>query len=162
MMAAVLAEGETILENCAMEPDVVDLAQFLIKMGACIEGAGSERIIIQGVKKLKPVTYTIMPDRIEAGTYLLAGAITRGNIRIAHAVPEHIASLCSALSEIGFRVDQGKDWVRVSPGKKYRGIYVKTLPYPGFPTDLQAPIMALMTTLPSLRRRTPNDLAREK
>ncbi len=150
MMAAVMAEGETILENCAMEPDVVDLANFLIKMGAQIEGAGSERIVIHGVKKLKPVTHTIMPDRIEAGTYLLAGAITRGEVTITHAVPEHVSALCNALSEIGFIIKQGNDWVRVSAGKKLRGVYVKTLPYPGFPTDLQAPMMALMTTLPGI------------
>lgn len=150
MMAAVLAEGETVLENCAMEPDVVDLAQFLIKMGARIDGAGSERIIIQGVKKLNPVAYSIMPDRIEAGTYLIAGAITHGDVTITNAIPEHASAVCNAIAEIGFKIEQGKDWVRVSPGKKYRGIYIKTLPYPGFPTDLQAPIMALLTTLPGI------------
>lgn len=150
MMAAVMAEGETILENCAMEPDVVDLSNFLIKMGAQIEGAGSERIVIRGVKKLNPVSYTIMPDRIEAGTYLLAGAISRGDIKIVNCVSEHTVAVCSALNEIGFRIEQGKGWVSVSPGRSYRGIYIKTLPYPGFPTDLQAPMMALMTTLPGI------------
>ncbi len=150
MMAAVMAEGETILENCAMEPDVVDLANFLIKMGAHIEGAGSERIVIHGVKKLNPVSYAIMPDRIEAGTYLLAGAISRGEIKIFNCVSEHLAAVCSALEEIGFRIEQGKDWVHILPGKIYRGIYIKTLPYPGFPTDLQAPMMALMATLPGI------------
>ncbi|MCX7678888.1 MAG: UDP-N-acetylglucosamine 1-carboxyvinyltransferase [Spirochaetes bacterium] len=150
MMAAVMADGETILENCAMEPDVVDCANFLMKMGAKIEGAGSEKIIIQGVKKLNPIHYTIMPDRIEAGTYLLAGAITRGDVTVTNVISEHVSALCSALSEIGFQIRRGKDWIRVLPGKKLRGIYVKTLPYPGFPTDLQAPIMALMTTLPGI------------
>lgn len=150
MMAAVMAEGETILENCAMEPDVVDCANFLNKMGAKIEGAGSEKIIIHGVKKLTPCHYTIMPDRIEAGTFLLAGAITRGDVTITNVITDHVGAACNALCEIGFKIKQGKDWIRVMPGKKLRGIYVKTLPYPGFPTDLQAPIMALMTTLPGI------------
>jgi len=150
MMAAVLAEGETVLENCAMEPDVVDLGSFLVKMGAKIQGFGTERISIQGVKKLTPVSHAIMPDRIEAGTYLLAGAITRGDVKITRMAPDHIGSLCATLGEMGFRVDRGKDWTRITPAAKLSGAYIKTLPYPGFPTDLQAPLMSLMTTVPGI------------
>ncbi|HPA70695.1 MAG TPA: UDP-N-acetylglucosamine 1-carboxyvinyltransferase [Spirochaetota bacterium] len=150
MMAAVLAEGETVLENCAMEPDVVDLGNFLNKMGARIQGAGTERITIQGVKKLNPVSYCVMPDRIEAGTYLLAGAITRGDVKITRMAPEHIGALCATLREMGFQIDQGKDWTHITSPGKPEGAYIKTLPYPGFPTDLQAPIMSLMATVPGI------------
>ncbi len=150
MMAAVLAKGRTILENCALEPDIVDLGQFLNKMGAEITGLGSERIEIEGVKKLSPVTYTIMPDRIEAGTQLLAGAITRGNLKITDMVPEHIGALIDTLKEIGFNLDSGKDWVSISASKKLNGAVIKTMPYPGFPTDLQAPLMSLTTTIPGI------------
>jgi UDP-N-acetylglucosamine 1-carboxyvinyltransferase len=150
MMAAVLAKGKTILENCALEPDIVDLGQFLNKMGAGISGLGTDRIEIEGVKKLSPVTYTVMPDRIEAGTHLLAGAITRGNLKITDMVPEHIGSLIDTLKEIGFKLDSGKDWVKISNSKKLNGTVVKTLPYPGFPTDLQAPLMSLAATIPGI------------
>ena len=150
MMAAVLAKGKTVMENCALEPDIVDLGQFLNKMGAQITGLGSERIEIEGVKKLSPVTYTIMPDRIEAGTQLLAGAITRGNLKITDMVPEHIGALIDTLKEIGFKLDSGKDWVSISASKKLNGAVIKTMPYPGFPTDLQAPLMSLTTTIPGI------------
>ncbi|MBN1499040.1 MAG: UDP-N-acetylglucosamine 1-carboxyvinyltransferase [Spirochaetes bacterium] len=150
IMGAVLAKGDTILENCAMEPDVVDLAEFLIKMGAKIDGVGTERIVIHGVKSLKPVEYSVMPDRIEAGTYLLAGAITRGNIKITNIVPRHIESLLAKLEEMGFGIKTGKNWASVSDGKKLTGALIETLPHPGFPTDLQAPMMALMTTVPGI------------
>ncbi len=150
MMGAVLARGTTVLENCAMEPDIVDLGNFLIKMGAKIKGLGTERILIEGVKKLTPTSYTIMPDRIEAGTYLLAGAITRGDITVTKAAPGDIEALTTTLSEIGFIIDKKKDAVRVHPGRNLRGTLVRTLPHPGFPTDLQAPMMALMTTLPGI------------
>ncbi len=147
MMGAVLTAGSTVLENCAMEPDVVDLGKFLNKMGAKISGLGTERITIEGVKKLSPVTYTIMPDRIEAGTYLLAGAITRGDVTLTHCVPEHIQSLIDTLKESGFTIETGESRVRIAPAKKPAGFMIKTLPYPGFPTDLQAPLMALATTI---------------
>lgn len=150
MMGAVLAKGTTVLENCAMEPDIVDLGNFLIKMGAKIKGLGTERIQIEGVKKLAPTSYTVMPDRIEAGTYLLAGAITRGDLTITKAAPGDIEALTTTLSEIGFIIDKKKDAVRVRPGRNLRGTLVRTLPHPGFPTDLQAPMMALMTTLPGI------------
>jgi UDP-N-acetylglucosamine 1-carboxyvinyltransferase len=150
MMGAVLAKGATTLENCAMEPDIVDLGNFLNKMGAKIDGLGTERITVEGVKTLNPVAYSVMPDRIEAGTYLIAGAITRGTVTIRRAVPEHIGALIVTLREMGFIVDEGADFVSIRPGRKLSGTMVRTLPYPGFPTDLQAPLMALMTTLPGL------------
>jgi UDP-N-acetylglucosamine 1-carboxyvinyltransferase len=149
-MASVLSQGETVLENCAMEPDIIDLGQFLIKMGANIKGLGTETIIINGVNKLNPVKYSIMPDRIEAGTYLLAGAITRGKIKIKNIVPEHIEALTNNLSEIGFKIEKNENSVSIEPARKLQGCVVKTMPYPGFPTDLQAPMMALMTTIPGV------------
>lgn len=150
MMGSVLTNGKTVLENCAMEPDIVDLGKFLNKMGAKISGLGTERITIEGVKKLKPVTYTIMPDRIEAGTYLIAGAITRGDVTLTDCVPEHIQSLIDTLKESGFPIEASDSTVRISSGKKLTGFMIKTLPYPGFPTDLQAPLMALATTIPGI------------
>ncbi len=150
LMGAVLARGKTVLENCAMEPDVVDLGEFLIQMGAKIEGLGTERIEVQGVKKLRPVTYSIMPDRIEAGTFLLAGAITRGDVTITHAVPAHINALLTTLEEMGFKLEVEKDRVTVQSTRRLTGTIIKTLPHPGFPTDLQAPIMSLATTIPGI------------
>ncbi len=150
MMAAVLAKGTTVLENSAMEPDIVDLGSFLIKMGAKINGLGTERIEITGVKKLKPVSYSIMPDRIEAGTFLLAGAITRGEVTVKNIEPEHIRSLADILQEIGFLIEENKNTMSVKPSKKLNGAIIKTLPYPGFPTDLQAPVMSLLTTVPGI------------
>ncbi|HOD13585.1 MAG TPA: UDP-N-acetylglucosamine 1-carboxyvinyltransferase [Spirochaetota bacterium] len=150
MMAAVLAKGKTVLENCAMEPDVVDLGNFLTKMGAKITGLGTERIEIEGVKKLQPVTYSVIPDRIEAGTYLIAGAATKGEVKITGAAPEHVASCMASLADMGFTIDSGRDWVSVAPGKNLKGTIIKTMPYPGFPTDLQAPVMALSTIVPGI------------
>jgi UDP-N-acetylglucosamine 1-carboxyvinyltransferase len=150
MMGAVLADGETILENCALEPDIVDLGEFLIRMGAKIQGLGTDRIIIRGVSKLNAVEYRVMPDRIEAGTYLLAGAATKGNITITDIVPAHIESLLDLLKAMGFTVASGENWASVSDGHALKGDLVRTLPYPGFPTDLQAPMMALMTTVPGI------------
>lgn len=150
MMGAALAKGETVLENCAMEPDIVDLGNFLIEMGANISGLGTDRIIIKGVKKLHPITYSIMPDRIEVGTYILAGAISRGNVRVTNMRPDLIESLLSTLLEMGFIIKIGKDWVSIKSNKVLNGSIVKTQPYPGFPTDLQAPIMALMSTIPGI------------
>jgi UDP-N-acetylglucosamine 1-carboxyvinyltransferase len=150
LMGAVLAKGKTILENCAMEPDVVDLGNFLIKMGADIKGLGTDRIEVEGVKKLVPVTYNIMPDRIEAGTYLIAGAITRGAVTLKNTAPEHVQALIETLAQMGFTLESGKDWVGIKTPKKLQGTIIKTLPYPGFPTDLQAPIMSLATTVPGI------------
>jgi len=150
MMGAVLAKGKTVLENCAMEPDIVDLGNFLLKMGAKIEGLGTERIEIEGIKKLNPVTYSIMPDRIEAGTFLIAGAITKGNIKVTRIVPDHIEALLESLSEMGYSVEKGKNWASVMPTKNLTGTIIRTLPFPGFPTDLQAPVMALATVIPGI------------
>lgn len=150
LMGAVLAEGETILENCALEPDIVDLGEFLIKMGADIKGLGTERIIINGVTKLNPVEYTVMPDRIEAGTYLLAGCATRGKVTVDNVAPAHITSLTETLAGMGFSVTETDTSVTVEPGRSLRGALVRTLPHPGFPTDLQAPMMALMMTIPGI------------
>ncbi len=150
LMASVLTKGKTVLENCAMEPDIVDLGEFLIKMGAKIKGLGTERIEIEGVKKLKATQHSIMPDRIEAGTFLLAGAITRGEVKIQKCVPQHIESLTDLLEESGFNIKKGKNSVEISSGKNLKGFLTKTLPYPGFPTDLQAPLMALATTIPGI------------
>ena len=150
MMGAVFSKGKTILENCAMEPDVVDLGNFLNKMGAKITGLGTERIVIEGVKKLKAITYSVIPDRIETGTYLLAGAITRGDVTVKNCIPEHVGALIDTLKYAGFNLDVKEDSIRVSNGKNLRGFMIKTLPYPGFPTDLQAPLMSLATTIPGI------------
>jgi UDP-N-acetylglucosamine 1-carboxyvinyltransferase len=150
MMAAVLSKGKSVLENCAMEPDVVDLGNFLIKMGAKITGLGTERIEIDGVKKLQPVTYSIIPDRIEAGTFLIAGAATRGEVKITGAVPGHLSACMTTLADMGFIIDSGKDWVSVKSSKTLKGTMVRTLPYPGFPTDLQAPVMTLAAIVPGI------------
>jgi UDP-N-acetylglucosamine 1-carboxyvinyltransferase len=150
LMGAVLAEGETILENCALEPDIIDLGEFLIKMGARIKGLGTERIIVNGVKSLSPVEYTVMPDRIEAGTYLLAGAATRGKVTVDNVAPDHITSLTGTLAEMGFKITETTNSVTIEPGEHIRGALVRTLPHPGFPTDLQAPMMALMITVPGI------------
>ncbi len=150
MMAAVLTKGKTVLDNCAMEPDVVDLGNFLVKMGAKISGLGTERIEIEGVKNLQPVTYSVIPDRIEAGTYLIAGAATRGSVKITGVIPEHVGACITALSEMGYSINSGKDWVAIEPTKALKGTMIRTLPFPGFPTDLQAPIMALATIIPGI------------
>ena len=150
MMGATLAKGTTVLEKCAMEPDIVDLGEFLIKMGAKIKGLGTQRIEIEGVKKLNPVEYAVMPDRIEAGTYLLAGAATRGDVAITHCATEHLETLLTTLNEMGFVTERGKNHVRVAASKKLCGTIIRTMPHPGFPTDLQAPVMALAATLPGI------------
>lgn len=150
MMGAVLAKGTTVLENCAMEPDIVDLGNFLVKMGARIRGLGTERIEIEGVKKLKPVSYRVMPDRIEAGTFLIAGAITRGDLTVKKVVPEHLEACINILTGMGFAVKTGKNSIRITPGRNLRGEMIRTMPHPGFPTDLQAPVMALAATIPGI------------
>ncbi len=150
LMTAILSRGKTVLENCAMEPDVVDLGHFLIKMGAKIEGLGTERIEITGVNRLKPADYSVIPDRIEAGTFLLAAAATRGNITIKKTIPEHLEALTRLLDEIGFTLESGKDKISLDSPKKFKGSIVRTLPYPGYPTDLQAPIMSLLAGVPGI------------
>lgn len=145
MLAATLAKGTTVLENAAKEPEIVDLADCLVKMGARIEGAGSSVITIEGVDELRPCNHTVIPDRIEAGTLLIAGAITGGDVRVNDCNPGHIDALIRRMIECGFRIDTGADWMRVLPCDRWRAVDASTAPYPGFPTDLQAQFMALMT-----------------
>jgi UDP-N-acetylglucosamine 1-carboxyvinyltransferase len=146
LMAAVLAEGESIIENAAREPEVVDLAALLVKMGAKIEGAGTSTIIVQGVPKLHGATHEIIADRIEAGTFVIAGAITRGDLTITGCVPEHLGALIMKLAEAGVEVSHaGPDSVRVQSDGNLFPVDMTTEEYPGFPTDLQAQYMALTT-----------------
>jgi UDP-N-acetylglucosamine 1-carboxyvinyltransferase len=146
LMAAVLAEGETILDNAAREPEVVDLAELLIKMGAHIEGAGSSTMHIHGVEKLHGADHTIIADRIEAGTFLIAGAITGGDLLIKDCVPGHLEALIGKLQEAGVRLaHEGGSALRVQAASRLRSVDVTTQEHPGFPTDLQAQYMALMT-----------------
>jgi len=146
LSAAVLAEGETILENCALEPEVADLAELLVKMGAQIEGAGTPTIRVQGVAKLHGATHTIIPDRIEAGTFLVAGAITGGELLLTHCEPKHLGALIDKLRECGVHIKcEGNGEVRVRAAKKLVAADVTTEEYPGFATDMQAQFMALAT-----------------
>lgn len=147
MMAACLAKGETVIENAAKEPEIVDLASFLSKMGANIIGAGTSNIIIKGVEKLKGTRHTIVPDRIEAATYMLAAAITKGDILVKNVLGSHIRPIIAKLIEMGAYVEEidGEDMIRVKADKKLKPTSIKTLPYPGFPTDAQSQFMALMT-----------------
>jgi UDP-N-acetylglucosamine 1-carboxyvinyltransferase len=145
MMAAVLAEGETILNNAAREPEVVDLADLLVKMGAKIEGAGTSRIRIQGVAKLKGADHAIIPDRIEAGTFLLAGAITEGEVTVTECEPGHLSALIAKMRQAGAEVVEGPGRVTASRPRKLRATDMTTEEHPGFATDLQAQYMALMT-----------------
>ena len=145
MMAAVLAEGTTILENAAKEPEIVDLANYLISMGAKIKGHGTGVITIEGVSTLRPAEHSIMSDRIEAGTLLIAGAITKGEVTVRKMVPEHIESLIHKMRESGFKITTEKESVTVYPATSWDAVDVTTNPYPLFPTDLQAQYMALMS-----------------
>jgi UDP-N-acetylglucosamine 1-carboxyvinyltransferase len=146
LMAAVLAEGETLMENCAREPEVIDLAALLAAMGAKIEGAGTSTIQVQGVARLHGARYRINPDRIEAGTFLIAGAITRGDLIVANCNPAHLRAVIAKVEEAGARVDiLGSDTVRVRADGQLRAADISTEEYPGFPTDMQAQYMALAT-----------------
>ncbi|QRK05133.1 UDP-N-acetylglucosamine 1-carboxyvinyltransferase [Archangium violaceum] len=145
MMAAVLAKGRTVLENCAREPEVEELARVLNKMGARIEGAGTSIITIDGVDALKPVDHAILPDRIEAGTLMVAAAITGGNVLVKHAVPEHLESVILKLRETGCTITAEEGGLRVKAPKVVDSVDVKTTEHPGFPTDMQAQLMGLMT-----------------
>ncbi|WP_417136108.1 UDP-N-acetylglucosamine 1-carboxyvinyltransferase [Phascolarctobacterium succinatutens] len=144
MMAASLAEGTTILENAAEEPEIVDLANYLNKMGAKIRGAGTDTIRIEGVDKLHGADYTIIPDRIEAGTYMIAAAMTGGDVVVENVLPEHQKPLIAKLREAGAVVEEDIDKVRVIGKNPLKAVSIKTLPYPGFPTDMQAQMMAMM------------------
>ncbi len=146
MMAATLAEGETTIENAAQEPEVVDLANFCRAMGSNIRGAGTNTITITGVPSLHATDYSIIPDRIEAGTFLIAGAITRSEITVGPVDPSHLSPLLSKLRETGSKIEiEANDTIRISPGEKTVPTDIQTLPYPGFPTDMQAQFMALLT-----------------
>lgn len=145
MMAATLADGLTIITNAAKEPEIVDLQNFINSLGANIKGAGTDTIRIEGVEKLHGTDYTVIPDRIVAGTYLLAGAITGGKVTVLNVIPEHLESLLAKLREMGVQVDTKGDSVTVQAEHPLQAIdSLRTLPYPGFPTDLQAPMMALL------------------
>ena len=139
MMAAVLAEGRTTIENAAKEPHVVDLANFLNSMGANVKGAGTDVIRIRGVERLHRTEYAIIPDQIEAGTFMFAAAATRGDITVKNVIPKHLESISAKLTEIGCEVSEFDDAVRVVASKPLKHTHVKTLPYPGFPTDMQPP-----------------------
>ena len=147
ILASVLAPGKTILENCAKEPHVVDLANFLNSAGANIIGAGTDVIKIKGVDSLKGVTYSIIPDQIEAGTYMAAAVATRGNILVKNIIPKHLDCITSKFLEMGVTVEEFDEEVRVKVEKPLKSIRIKTMPYPGFPTDLQPPMVVLLSTI---------------
>ncbi len=156
MMAAVLAEGTTVIEGAAQEPEVVDLANFLNKMGAKIEGAGTRRLIIEGVSELHGAEHDIIPDRIEAGTFLVAGAVAGKGITLKRVNAEHIRSVTTALSSCGFRIQEEKDTVSISPNGSMKAVELVTEPYPGFPTDMQAQMCALLATTEGISVITEN------
>lgn len=145
MLASVLAEGETTITNAAMEPEIVDLQNMLNKMGAKVVGAGTNIIKITGVKKLKEVSYTVMPDRIEAGTFLCAGAITGGKIKLNNVVPEHLSPIIHKLEECGCKIEIEKNSIKLDAPKKLKAVDIKTMPYPGFPTDMQSIFTTILT-----------------
>lgn len=145
ILATVLAEGKTVITNAAKEPEIIDLANMLNKMGAKICGAGTNNIEIMGVNKLKDISYRIIADRIEAGTMLCAGAVTGGNIKITDVNPEHITAILSKLEEAGCKLDIGKNFVQLMAPKKLKSTEIKTMPYPGFPTDMQSIFGSMLT-----------------
>ncbi len=145
MMAATLAKGKTILENAAKEPEIVDLAEYLNKMGAKVTGHGTSVITIEGVEKLTPSEHSIMPDRIEAGTLLIAGAITHGQVTVTNCVPSHLDALILKMRDAGFKIETTKDSMTIFPADSWNAVDITTAPHPLFPTDLQAQYMALMS-----------------
>src|SRR5699024_965864 len=144
MMAAALADGETIIENSAKEPEIVNLADYLNSMGGHVEGAGTETIRIVGVEKLHGAKHHIIPDRVEAGTFMVAAAITKGNVLIENAIPEHLTSVIAKLEEMGAHVIEEAKGVRVIGPETLKAVDIKTLPHPGFPTDMQSQMMTMM------------------
>ncbi len=145
MMAACMADGKTVIENVAEEPEIVDLATYLNSMGANIRGAGTNIIRIEGVKELKGAVHTVIPDRIEAGTYLIAAAMAGGDVYVENALSEHLKPVVAKLKEVGVTVQEDVDGIRVISDGQLKAVDIKTLPYPGFPTDMQAQFMALTT-----------------
>ncbi len=144
MSAAVLAEGITVIENAAVEPEIVDLANFLCAMGARIFGAGTDTIKIEGVSSLKPANYSVISDRIEAGSYLIAAAATGGCVTVKNILPDYVKPLTAKMKEMGIPLDIGGDYIKVSRQNKFRAVDIKTLPFPGFPTDMQAQMTSLL------------------
>ena len=138
ILASVLSDNEIIIENAAMEPEIIDLCNFLIKMGAKIDGIGTNVIKVSGVKRLKSISYNIMPDRIEAGTFLVAGVITRGNITLNNVKPDDLNPILYKLEECGANIQTFKNSISLKMNKRPNKLEIKTLPYPGFPTDMQA------------------------
>ena len=145
MIAATMAEGTTILENVAKEPHVVDVANFLNTMGADVKGAGTDVIRVRGVKNLVGCNYSVIPDQIEAGTFMIAAAATKGDITVKNVIPKHLESISAKLIEMGAIVEEGDDSVRVTVDEPLKGVSVKTAPYPGFPTDVQQPMSTLLS-----------------
>ncbi|MCE5244109.1 MAG: UDP-N-acetylglucosamine 1-carboxyvinyltransferase [Syntrophobacteraceae bacterium] len=145
MMAATLAEGQTVLRNAAREPEVVALAEYLCRMGARIEGAGTDRIVIEGVPELSPSTHTVIPDRIEAGTYMVAAGITGGNLRLVGCRPDHLEAVTEKLQQAGLVIETHNGTIDVRRDRPIRSVDVKTWPFPAFPTDMQAQFMSLMS-----------------
>lgn len=145
MLAAVKAKGTTIIENAAKEPEVVNVAMFLNNMGARIIGAGTSEIKIIGVSKLEGCSHEVIPDRIEAGTYMIAASLMGNNVKISNVIPEHLDALLLKLKEIGIKIEVGNDYFIISKADNMKSVNIKTLPYPGFPTDLQQPITTLLT-----------------
>ncbi|AOZ50854.1 UDP-N-acetylglucosamine 1-carboxyvinyltransferase [Chromobacterium vaccinii] len=143
LMAATLAEGTTILENAAREPEVTDLAHCLVAMGARISGIGSDRLVVEGVDKLHGAEYAVMPDRIEAGTFLVAGAMTRGHVVLRNAAPQSMEAVLDKLRETGALIECGDDWISLDMKQRPKAVNFRTLPYPAFPTDMQAQLMTL-------------------
>ncbi|EGQ1278492.1 UDP-N-acetylglucosamine 1-carboxyvinyltransferase [Staphylococcus pseudintermedius] len=146
MMAASLAKGRTVIENVAREPEIVDLANYINEMGGDIKGAGTDTVIINGVESLRGVKHAIIPDRIEAGTLMIAAAITRGDVLVKGAIKEHMTSLVYKLEEMGVELDYTEEGIRVTAPEKLQPVDIKTLPHPGFPTDMQSQMMALLLT----------------
>lgn len=147
MIAATLAEGTTVLENAAKEPHVVDIANFLNSMGADVKGAGTDIIRIKGVTQLKGCNYSVVPDQIEAGTFMVAAAATKGDVTLKNVIPKHLESISAKLIEMGANVEEGDDSLRVYVDKPLKGVNIKTAPYPGFPTDVQQPMCTLLTSV---------------
>lgn len=145
MTAASMTEGETIIENAAGEPEIVDLSSFLCEMGAEIIGAGTDTIKIIGNKNLKPTQHTVIPDRIEAGTFMAISAITRSNLTINNVIPDHLKPVTAKLNEMGFTINENANSIEIVPCEKFKTVDIKTLPYPGFPTDMQSQFMSLMS-----------------
>lgn len=145
LLAACLAKGETVLENAAAEPEVADLAECLTKMGAEIEGAGSDTIVIRGKTALSPCRHRVIPDRIEAGTFLAMAAAARGDLTLTNVRPNHVKPVLAKLEEMGFDIEAGEDMLHITPCERFKAVDIKTLPYPGFPTDMQSQFMALMS-----------------